>query len=91
MEMVGHEAETVNLPIGFGAGLAQGVQKQLGVVVVAKDDFGMVAAIHHVVDRPRILDTRFASHEQVLTEFGRSHKSPPRVYRRTNGVKKWRV
>jgi hypothetical protein len=49
--MVAHEAEGVNLPIGFGAGLAESFQKPFPVGVIAEDGFTAVTAIHHMVNR----------------------------------------
>jgi hypothetical protein len=50
MEMVGHQAETVDLPIGLGAGLGQSGQEELRVARVTEDAFGMIATIHGVVN-----------------------------------------
>jgi hypothetical protein len=54
MEMVGHQAKAVDLPIGFGAGLGQGGQEELRVAGVADDAFGMVTTVHSVVNCPWI-------------------------------------
>ena len=64
MKMVGHQAETMHLPIGLGAGLSQGAQEQLTVLGVAKDNLAMIATVHRMVNCSRVLDTQLASHER---------------------------
>ena len=49
--MIGHEAERMHLPVGLGAGLAQGLDETFAIGIVLEDGFAAVAAIHHVVNR----------------------------------------
>jgi hypothetical protein len=64
MKMVGHEAKAVNLPAGFRRGFLQGREKPMAVVIIAEDQFTVIASIHHVVDCPWILDAHLPSHMQ---------------------------
>jgi hypothetical protein len=57
VEVVGHEAEAVDLPVGFAARLGERRHEESGVAVVAEDRFGMVAAVHQMINRPWTLDT----------------------------------
>ena len=52
----------MNLPIGLGAGLAQGGDKQLPVGVLQEHRFPAVAAAHQMIDGPRILQAKFSRH-----------------------------
>ena len=60
--MVRHEAVSMDLPAGLEAGFAEGVQEPLTIVVIAEDEFAMIAAIQDVVNRAGVLDTKFAGH-----------------------------
>ena len=64
MKMVTHQTESVNLPIGFRAGLRQGSQEQLTVGVTLKNVLPAVTSVDHVIDRARILNPKFARHGQ---------------------------
>jgi hypothetical protein len=48
----------VDRPIGFLATLLQSAEKAPAVLVIGKDSFLVVAAIHKVVDRAGILETQ---------------------------------
>jgi hypothetical protein len=54
--------KAVNLPTGFLAGFLQRREEKSAVVIVAEDRFPVIAAIHHMVNCARILDTQLASH-----------------------------
>jgi hypothetical protein len=66
--MIGHEAEGMHLPGGFGAGFAEGLEEQLAVAVVLEDGFTAVAAVHDVVKGAGILDAELAGHEVWIAE-----------------------
>jgi len=51
MEMIPHETEGVDLPVGLGAGLPQGLDEAVSILVIAYDRFPPIPAIHHVVHR----------------------------------------
>jgi hypothetical protein len=63
VEMVSHQAVTVNLPAGFLAAFFQSGNEPVPVLVVAKDRFAMIPAIHHVVYGSGILDAQLAGHK----------------------------
>jgi hypothetical protein len=60
--MVAHKAIRMNLPLRPGAGLAQCPQKKFPIQVVLENGFAAVPAVHHMVHRPRILDSELARH-----------------------------
>jgi hypothetical protein len=62
MKMVAHQAEGMHLPIGLCAAFTQGSQEEFGILFITKDRFEVIASIHHVVNRSRVLDTQLASH-----------------------------
>ena len=62
MKMIRHEHIGVNLPAGLGACLAQGLDEPPPVRVVLADGFAPVPAIHDVVNRTGILDSKLAGH-----------------------------
>lgn len=55
MKMIPHQAIGMNLPIGLGAGFAQGGDETLAVPVVLEDRLAMIAPIHDMIDRAGIL------------------------------------
>ena len=63
VKVVRHQTEAVNLPGGLLASLRQRRQEQLAVVIVGEDCLLVVPAVHHVVDRPRVLDAQLPSHK----------------------------
>ena len=88
MEMIGHQAEGMDLPIGLGAGLGQSGQEKLRVLGVAEDGFGMIATVHGVVNRSWILDTQLASHAQDIAELWECIRSGRAVFRIGNAEEK---
>ena len=66
MKVIGHQTIGVDLPIGFGTSLAEGVEEEEAIGVVAEDGFPSVTAVHDVVDRPFIFQAEFARHEPGL-------------------------
>jgi hypothetical protein len=56
MKMVQHQAPGVHLPIGLPARLPQRFQKQQPISVVTENRLSAIPTIHHVINRPRILD-----------------------------------
>jgi hypothetical protein len=66
MKMIVHQAEGVDLPIGLGAGLAEGFEKALPVGLIPEDGFAPVPAIQHMVDGPFILDPPLAWQAKTL-------------------------
>ena len=53
----------MHLPIGFGTGVAEGLQEQTPVLVAAKDGGPSLTAAHHMVERAFILEPEFSGHE----------------------------
>jgi len=60
--MVQHEPPGVHPPIGPPARLPQGFQKARPIAVVTENRFSAISTIHHVINRPRILDAQFQGH-----------------------------
>ena len=54
----------MDLPVGLGAGLAQGMQEELPVLVTAKDVLAMIVSIHHMIDGPFVLNSEFPRHHE---------------------------
>ena len=65
MEMVPHQTPGVNLPVGFPTRVPQGFHKKQLVLVVQKDGFAAITAIHRVVNGPGILNFEFARHPEA--------------------------
>src|SRR5882724_1851828 len=70
MKMIMHQTPRVNLPIGLLASLGEGVQEQPSVFIVVKDRLAPVSSIHHVINRPRILHSKFSRHTAAASERG---------------------
>src|SRR5207249_6911673 len=66
VEMISHQAPGMDLPISFGAGLAEGLQKQLPVFIASKNVLAVIAAVHHMINRAFILDSEFSCHRRRL-------------------------
>jgi hypothetical protein len=56
----------MDLPIGLGSSITERGQKQLPIRIITENHLEMIAAVHNVVNRSRILDTQLASHERQL-------------------------
>ena len=52
----------MQLPVGFGAGFGEGIQEELAVLIGAEDVFSVVATVHDVIDRARVVDAEFSGH-----------------------------
>src|SRR6266446_2882246 len=62
VKMITHQTPGVNLPIGFRASLSEGFQEQSSVVVVLENGFPAITAVHHMVNRSRVLHSELSSH-----------------------------
>ena len=62
VEMVGHEAPAVNLPVRLLARFVERVHENPPIVVINENGFATIPAIHQVIHRPWILDSEFACH-----------------------------
>ena len=74
MEMIAHEAPGMDLPVGFGARLSECFNEQFAILVAAEDIFVMIAAVHHVINRPsyRIVSFRAMAklwHEGPMNQY----------------------
>jgi hypothetical protein len=67
MKVVAHQTVSVDLPGGFLAGFPEGFEEQMAVVVIVKDIFAAVAAIHNVIDRAFVLNAEFSGHGNDVT------------------------
>ena len=63
VEVVGNQAQGVNLPRGLEARVAQRRHKPVPIRVVAEDHLSVVPPIHQVVHRSRIPHSERASHK----------------------------
>ena len=64
VKMILHEDVGMNLPTCLATSLGQRGDEALAIRVVVEDRLAPVAAIHDVVNRPRILDSQFAGHDR---------------------------
>jgi len=55
-------AEGMHLPAGAGAALTERFEKRFPIRIILEDGFAAVAAIHHMIDGPLILEPKLASH-----------------------------
>ena len=62
MKMIGHQAIGMHLPAGLLAAFGQSFDKAVAVLVVFKDSFAAVAAIHEMIDGAGILEAELARH-----------------------------
>jgi len=62
MKMVGHQAIGMDLPARFSAGFRQRLQKQVVTRLRSGDRCAPVPTVHHLIKRPRILDSQLARH-----------------------------
>ena len=62
MKMVQHQTIGLHLPAGFAASLAERFQKTPLILVVFENRFPSITPVHHMVDRARILDSKFSRH-----------------------------
>jgi hypothetical protein len=61
VEMIAHQAKGMHLPPGPLASLAKRLQKAEAILVVQVNVFATVTAIHNVIDRPGILNSKRSS------------------------------
>ena len=62
----------MDLPGSLFAGGGERFQEALPVQVIVKDGLAMVPAVHHVINRARILEAQLASHvfDRILPGWG---------------------
>ena len=70
MKMRFHEAIGMDLPVGFGAGLGQGLHKGTPVNIVVKHRGFAIATAHDIVNGALILDPKFSGHEGSIIDLG---------------------
>ena len=58
--MIGHQAKPTLLPVGLAARLAQRAEKAPPVLLIPENRLAPVAGIHHMIERPGILDAELA-------------------------------
>ena len=58
VEMIAHQAKGMHLPPGPVASLAKRLQKAEAILVVQVNVFATVTAIHNMIDRPGILNSK---------------------------------
>ena len=57
----------LHLPTGLAARLSQSLKKALAVAVILKEGFASIPAIHHMINRSGILDSKFSGHSRKLS------------------------
>ena len=62
MKVIVHQAIGLHLPTGLAARLSQSLKKALAVAVILKEGFASIPAIHHMINRSGILDSKFSGH-----------------------------
>jgi hypothetical protein len=60
--MIAHQAIGVHLPARLLAGFGEGPQETPAILVIRENRLASIAAIHDMVDGPRILYTQLAGH-----------------------------
>jgi len=65
--MVAHQAIGMHLPLRLLAGLCQRCQQSLPVLIIGEDGLLPIAAVHDVVERPRVLDAQLSGHAPRVT------------------------
>jgi hypothetical protein len=65
VKVIGHQTKAVNLPACLLAGLLQRANETAAIGILDEDGFLAVAAVHHVVNRARVLNPEFARHGSV--------------------------
>ena len=61
----------MDLPVGFGAGLGQGLHKGTPVHIVVKHRGFAIATAHDMVNGALILDRKSSGHEGSIIGFGK--------------------
>ena len=67
MKVIVHQAIGLHLPTGLAARLSQRLKKALAVAVILKEGFASIPAIHHMINRSGILDSKFSGHSRKLS------------------------
>ena len=67
VKVIAHEAIRMHLPTSLLTRLRERLQQPLLVLVILEDGLPPVAPVHHVINRPRILDAQLPSHAPTLT------------------------
>src|SRR5579883_146370 len=62
VEVIGHQAKGMHLPVGLFARFFQCAEKQLLIRVRDENPLAMIAAIHHMINGAWILNAYLASH-----------------------------
>jgi hypothetical protein len=62
VEVIGHQAEGMDLPAGLATRLVQGGEETLAILVAAEDVFTPVAPVHQVIDGAGVLHSELAGH-----------------------------
>src|ERR1041385_2112766 len=60
--MIAHETPRVNLPARPLTGLGESLDETTAILIIDKNVFAPIAAVHDVIDGTGILDSKFARH-----------------------------
>lgn len=64
--MIAHQHVGVDAPTGFCAGIAEGLEPEDAILVIAEDRVALIAATHEVVDGTGVLDSELARHARGI-------------------------
>ena len=73
--MIAHQTVGMHLPFGLPAGFPQGGEEAFTIRVVPEDVLALIAVIHQVINRARILNAQFARHSARLSHPAKSVNS----------------
>ena len=67
MKGIIQQAIGLHLPTGLAARLSQSLKKALAIAVIRKEGFASIPAIHHMINRSGILDSKLSGHSRKLS------------------------
>src|ERR1041385_427286 len=76
VEMIAHQAISMDLPFSLAACLRQGTQKSFPIKIVTENSLATISAIHNVINRAGIFDSQLSRHrarDRKRTRLNSSH------------------
>src|SRR5436853_479188 len=67
MKVIVHQAIGLHLATGLAAGLSHSLKKPLAGAVILKEGFASIPAIHHMINRSGILNSKFSGDSRKLS------------------------
>ena len=62
VKVVWHQAKSFNPPLGLGTRFPQSNQEAFAILVVPKNDFPTIPAVHHMINGAGIFNAQLAGH-----------------------------